>query len=148
MNLDEILKDSIEREQAAHDFYMDLAHKTKRPGMREVFEQFAGEELAHKAKLLQVKSGKVKLSPDTKVEDLGIAAHQAKVEPQQGDLDYAQALSLAMQREKDSFRLYTQLAARADDPTARELFAGLAQEEAKHKLRFEIEYDEAILSEN
>jgi rubrerythrin len=147
MNLDEILKDAIEREQAAHDFYLDLARKTPRPGMREVFEQFAGEELAHKAKLLQVSSGKVKLSPDARVEDLGIASHQAPVQAQE-DLDYAQALTLAMQREKESFRLYNLLALKATDAAARELFAGLAQEEAKHKLRFEIEYDEAILSEN
>ena len=30
----------------------------------------------------------------------------------------------------------------------RELFLSLAQEEAKHKLRFEIEYDDMILTEN
>jgi len=29
-----------------------------------------------------------------------------------------------------------------------EFFSSLAQEEAKHKLRFEIEYDQHILTEN
>ena len=147
MSLDDILKDAIEREQAAHDFYLGLSRTTVRPGMREVFEQFAGEELAHKARLQRVRDGDVQLVPKGKVVDLGIAEHLAGLEPQ-GDLDYAQALMLAMQREKASFRLYTALAGHATDPVARDLFQGLAQEEARHKLRFEIEYDEAILTEN
>lgn len=146
-NMDEILAEAIEREQEAHDFYMQLAGRSRRPGMREVFEQFAGEELAHKAKLQRVREGTVALTPRGKVEDLGIAEHLAPLAPQ-ADLDYAQALSLAMQREKASFRLYTQLASQAQEEEVRRLFEGLAQEEARHKLRFEIEYDEIILTEN
>ena len=30
----------------------------------------------------------------------------------------------------------------------KQTFLGLAQEEAKHKLRFEVEYDDVILAEN
>ena len=40
------------------------------------------------------------------------------------------------------------LAERVDDENLKNLMLGLAQEEAKHKLRFEIEYDERILGEN
>ena len=36
----------------------------------------------------------------------------------------------------------------ADDPEMTNLFLGLAREEARHKLRFEVEYDEAILQGN
>ena len=39
------------------------------------------------------------------------------------------------------------LAAGASDELA-ELFRSLAAEEAKHKLRFEIEYDDVVLKEN
>ena len=34
------------------------------------------------------------------------------------------------------------------DPELRKMFLSLAQEEAKHKLRFEIEYDDEIMKEN
>jgi rubrerythrin len=40
------------------------------------------------------------------------------------------------------------LADATDNAAVRDLFLVLAQEEAKHKLRFELEYDEHILKEN
>lgn len=53
-----------------------------------------------------------------------------------------------MNKEKASFRLYTNLSERAPNAELKNLFLMLAQEEAKHKLRFEIEYDEYVLKEN
>lgn len=53
-----------------------------------------------------------------------------------------------MKKEKAAFKLYNDLAAAASDETSREMFLMLAQEEAKHKLRFEVEYDNNILTEN
>ena len=44
--------------------------------------------------------------------------------------------------------MYTTLADLADNEQAREVLLSLAQEEAKHKLHFEIEYDDLILKEN
>ena len=72
------------------------------------------------------------------------------VDPEQADqdLDYQQALIVAMKKEKAAFKLYSDLAASTDDENLRTILLGLAQEEAKHKLRFEIEYDEQFLSEN
>ena len=69
-------------------------------------------------------------------------------EKQAAELDYQQALILAMKKEKAAFKLYHDLAAKVEDDSIKDLFLGLAQEEAKHKLRFEIEYDEVILKDN
>ncbi len=145
--LDEILAFAIEREQAAHDFYTALAERVERAGMKEVFQQFAREEIGHKAKLERIRAGKISLEAGGKVLDLKIADYLVEVNPEE-ELDYQKALVLAMKREKSSFRLYSDIAAGTDDPAVREIFLGLAQEEAKHKLRFEIEYDEAIMPEN
>jgi rubrerythrin len=65
-----------------------------------------------------------------------------------GDMSYQQILVLAMKREKAAFKLYSELAERVDEVPIRDLFLGLAEEEAKHKLRFELEYDEVILKDN
>ena len=43
---------------------------------------------------------------------------------------------------------YSDLAAATEDDSVRTTLLALAQEEAKHKLRFEIEYDEHVLTEN
>ena len=63
------------------------------------------------------------------------------------NLTYQDALILAMKKEKAAFKLYSDLAAANADPSMQSIFTMLAQEEARHKLRFEIEYDD-FLTEN
>ena len=53
-----------------------------------------------------------------------------------------------MKKEKSAFKLYLELSNRAQNSQMKDLFLSLAQEESKHKLRFEIEYDEIVLREN
>jgi len=146
--VDEILDFAIGEEQAAHDFYLGLAEKMDQPALKQIFVGFAKEEAGHKAKLAAVKSGKKMLSSQQKVADLKIGDYLVAVEPIEGELDYQKALIIAMKKEKAAFRLYTDLAGKVDDRGIRDLLLGLAQEEAKHKLRFEVEYDDFILAEN
>jgi rubrerythrin len=146
-SVDEILDFAIRKEQEAHDFYTDIANKAKREPIKQVFLGYALEELGHKAKLEAVKGGQQMLSSEQKVMDLqlGDALVDIEVAP---DLKYQDALILAMKAEKNAFVLYTSLAEAAPNAAVRDLFLGLAQEEAKHKLRFELEYDEYVLTDN
>jgi len=81
------------------------------------------------------------------VTDLKIADYTVDIEPSP-NMDYQSAIILAMKKEKAAFRLYTNLASKMQDPELRNMFMSLAQEEAKHKLRFEIEYDDEVMKEN
>ncbi|GAK52518.1 rubrerythrin [Candidatus Moduliflexus flocculans] len=148
-SLDEILDFAIAEEEAAAAFYRELAAKMERRSMREVFEGFAREEDGHKAKLLAVQHGATPFTVKQPVFDLKIADYVVDVDanPAVPDMDYQQALILAMKKEKGAFRLYTLLGEQAQEESFRTLFLGLAQEEAKHKLRFELEYDEQFLHE-
>lgn len=146
-SVEEILDYAIAREQEAVDFYLALAKRGSKSGMKDLLMEFSQEEARHKAKLLAVKEGQKLLSAEQKVADLKISDYLVEVEASD-DLDLQDALILAMQREKAAFRLYNDLAARVDDAELRELFLGLAQEEAKHKLYFETEYDERMLRDN
>ena len=145
--VDGILDFAIGQEQEAAAFYTGLAENADSPQMKTTFEQFAREERGHEAKLKAVKSGKVMVSSSERVQDLKIGDYLVAPE-EGGKLDYQGALILAMKKEKAAFRLYSDLAERVDDENLKNLMLGLAQEEAKHKLRFEIEYDERILGEN
>lgn len=146
-SVDETLDFAIEREEIAAEFYTDLADKVEYPWMRKMLLEFAGEEQGHKKKLLGVKQGKRLISSSQNIMDLKIADYLVDVEP--GDkVSYKDALIIAMKREKASFKLYTDLAEAAEDEGLKETFRALAQEEAKHKLRFELEYDKEVLSEN
>ena len=142
---DEILDFAIEREIEANQFYTELAEKADNPAMREVFAGFAKEEAGHKVKLEAVKRGELVMKPDS-VRSLGIADYVVDVEPKK-DMSYADVLVVAMKKEKAAYRLYLDLAAVAEAEELTNTFLALAQEEAKHKLRFEIEYDDYVLKE-
>jgi rubrerythrin len=146
-SVDSVLDFAIKNEQAASDFYTDLASKMEKPQMKKIFEDFAAEERGHKAKLESVKGKEKGNLSKAKVLDLKIGDYLVEQKPNT-TMDYQSALILAMKQEKAAFRLYSDLAASADDAGTRELFMGLAQEEAKHKLRFEIAYDEDFLRDN
>ena len=145
-SVDDILGFAIAGEVAANQFYMELAGKMKNPAMAKVFEDFAKEELGHKSKLEAIKQGEM-LEPTEKVAELKIADYLVDTEPKP-DMDYKDALVLAMKKEKAAYRLYLDLAAVAEAEELTNMFLYIAQEEAKHKLRFEIEYDEVVLKEN
>jgi rubrerythrin len=146
-SVDAILDYAIQKEEEAADFYTELAGKMERDDMKSVFLGFAREEQGHKAKLQAVKDGKLLLSSEEKIIDLKIGDHLVDVETT-GDLDFQQALIVAMKAEKAAFKLYTDLAAAADSADLKEMLLSLAQEEAKHKLRFEVEYDDLVMKEN
>jgi rubrerythrin len=144
-SVDDILDFAIAREVEANKFYTDLAQRMDNPAMRKVFDDFAAEERGHKARVEAVKQAEIELSQE-QVASLDIADYvvAGNVRP---DMDYAEALILAMKREKASYKLYLDLAAVAEAEDLTNMFLALAQEEAKHKLRFEIEYDDQVLKE-
>jgi len=146
-SVDAILDFAIGEEQKAADFYTKLASTASKPNIREMFTQFANEEKGHKAKLRAARQGKLLLKSSEKILDLKIGDHLEEIEFTP-NLDFQDALIIAMKAEKNAFRLYSSMARQADDPGIRDMLLALAQEEAKHKLRFEIEYDDLVFTED
>lgn len=142
-----ILDFAIENEQEAVDFYNNLASQAKNEEMKLTFSQFAQEEMGHKARLLKVKETGLVDLPVEKVKDLKIADFTVAAKPSP-DMTYQDALILAMRKEKAAFKLYMTLADKSGNAQMKEIFLALAVEESKHKLRFELEYDENVLKEN
>jgi len=137
--IDEILDFAIGREIEAIQLYKDLAGKIDKPEMRKVLIGFIGEEQEHKIKLEDVKASGIVLS-DEEMGSLDIAddIEGGEVRP---DMSYADILVFAMKKENVSVQLYTDLAKAVQDEELKDMFMWLAQEEAEHKLRFEMEYD-------
>ncbi len=145
--IDDILDFAIGEEEGAQRFYETLASSAQSSGMREVFEGFAREERGHRAKLEAIRKGHTREGFSTGVQDLKLGDYLVDIDPTP-ETSYQEALIVAMKKEKAAFRLYSDLAAAAPDEELRSTFLGLAQEEAKHKLRFEVEYDDNILTDN
>jgi len=138
----EILQFAIVREQDAYMFFTAMAGRMAEEGMRRFFLTLAEEELEHKARLeLEImKQGRVvtkgegsaRLKKDYPIiigVDRGL------------EMTYKDALLLGRDKENVSFRFYADLAANTNEPQARDMLFALAEEELKHKIRFEQEYD-------
>ncbi len=137
----EILEFAIAKEIEAYNFFMALAGRVDNDLVRKAFENMAREELEHKAKLeLEVlKTGRTVSDKDTAARpenDYIISDSDA-----QFDMDYSDLLLLGIEKEDAAFRIYVTMAAKARDEESREMFLALAEEEIKHKIRFQTEYD-------
>jgi rubrerythrin len=144
----EVVDFAIEREQEAHDFYMKLKERVKSQELKDTLNQFAMEELGHKKKLQGIieKTEEYGFTKD-EVTHLKISDYLVDKTPSP-DMSYQDVLIISMKKEKKSYLLYTALAKGVGNPELKKIFSNLAQEEANHKLRFELEYDEHILSDN
>ncbi len=145
--VDEILNYAIQMEQDAVDLYTDLAGKVKNEATKKTFLEYANEERGHKAKLERVKGGKKLIDAEKKIQDLKISDYTNDVVLDDNP-SYQDVLLFAIKQEKQAYKLYMDLAAVTEDAELKESMIGLANEEAKHKLRFEIEYDDHVLVEN
>jgi len=145
--INDILDFAIINEQKAVEFYNELAKNARNEAIGEIFKNFAREEMGHKAKLIKIKEEGIIILSQEKILDLKISDYLVK-NHHSPEMTYEDALIVAMNREKSAFKLYSNLAIKTDNGELRDLFLSLAQEESKHKLSFEIEYDEYVLREN
>ena len=146
-NINDILDFAIMGEQEAVDFYTQLANQAKSAAIKKVFMEYAEEEMRHKAKLVGIKENGVFEMSAVKVKDLKIGDYLVDVKPSP-KMTYEEALIFAMKKEKKAFMLYMKLSEQAENSELKKVFLSLAEEESKHKLSFELEYDNYILKEN
>ncbi len=137
----EVLELAIAKEIEAYNFYLALADRVKDRQISKAFKDLAKEELEHKAKLeLEItKTGRT------------IAVERKLLRPERDyilsddesplDMDYKDMLLLGMEKEEAAFRTYVNLVASVMDEESREVLLAIAEEEVKHKLRFETEYE-------
>ena len=140
-SIEEILEFAISREVEAYHFYLALARRVNTQQLRKVFEDLAQEELEHKAKLeLEIiKTGKTvteELPPPRPDSEYIISDDTSQLN--MGDKDM---LMLGIEKEEAAFRTYVNLLANVHDEQSREVLLAIAEQEVKHKLRFETEYD-------
>jgi rubrerythrin len=142
--IEDVLNFAIREEQLAADFYARLSEQSRIPGMKDVLIEFAAEELKHKFTLEEIVDGARFSFASQRIADLKIAEYLPDVVPDPR-MSYRDVLVVAMKKEKAACRLYSDLAEAAGDDALRTVFLALAQEEAKHKLRFECEYDDLLV---
>ncbi|RKY85758.1 rubrerythrin [candidate division KSB1 bacterium] len=144
---EDVIRFAIEKEEEAMNFYKELSKTARNPAMESVFLEWSSVEKKHKELLENLKISDTGGAKIENITDLKIGDYLVDVE-QRPDMSYQDALILAIKREEKSFKLYSDLEARCKEKTLCDTFNHLKQEEAKHKLKLETEYDEFVLKEN
>jgi rubrerythrin len=141
-SIEEILQLAVGKEIEANVFYNLLSQYIQNPQIRELCGEFAAEELEHKAKLELELMKLGKTTPYASynkafVRPLDYMVDMSKIM----QMDYKDLLILAMKKEKASFKMYIELIPTVSSQSLKDVLMELAEEEARHKISFEIEYN-------
>ena len=142
-SLQEILKFAISKEQASVRFYQEMMTLAANPATKALFEVMIRRELDH-VESLQFEMNKFGYTLDADAER-GNSGFQweERLENDETvrDMSFIDALALGIQKERASFRLYAQLLGAVQDEQLGKILMELAEEEMRHVLQLEREYE-------
>ncbi len=130
-----ILATGIEKEKAAHDFYLRAAENTDHPLGKKMFERLASEETKHEELLRNwSEEGTCPADatfepPDEELLKRGYAKVDELVKGETGDLE---AVEIGRKQERQAIRFYQDAADQADDQASKDLLMKLKAEEDRH----------------
>jgi rubrerythrin len=140
---DEILDFCIEQEEASFKLYSALADLMEQPEMARLFKELAALEAGHKQKFQDLKEGKTQLCVGTNAPEIEIREDLPPVSPSP-HMGCQQAIGLAIKKEVIAAVLYTRLAEIVEDENFRNLLWAIADEERRHKLHFDTEFEKCL----
>ena len=140
-SIEDILKFAVTKEAASHLFYSDMAETMDDESVSAIFRDFAKEELNHKEQLeLEIMKRGVVVPPSEDLSDRTAADYSLDSEFP-SDISQGDALKLAVQKEHAAYRMYVDLLRVAENEEAIKTFMILAEEEIRHKIKFESAYN-------
>ena len=134
-----VIEFAISREIKAYQLYTDLSKKMLLPGICELCEELAKEELEHKVKLEKESAKRCEL-----VSPLNMSKYRILYSDVNIFKPRIEMFSFAIKKEQASIQLYQDLAAIVKNEDSRQMFVWLAQQETEHKRRFEHEYKKCL----
>jgi rubrerythrin len=143
-SIEELIKFAIGKELAASQFYFDLAETMTSEIAKELFMEMAKDEINHKQLLeLEImKLGKVIVEELPEIhrsqKDFFLESSLDK------SLDIGDIIQLAIQKEQASFSMYMDLYALTDDDEQKQVIMAMAEEEIRHKIILEVQYNELL----
>ena len=145
------MKDVIEfatkREEEARDFYIQCRDKIKNQGLKDFFQELADEEQKHYDLLKARDVSNLEAFEPAEVQSLKLSDFMVDVHFSP-DMNYQEALTLAMKKEEKAHNFYAAWQNRCGDDETGKLFEFLAGEEMKHKRKLEDVFDDDILMWN
>ena len=132
----EIIAFAIANEMEAQRFYADAAAKLSDPHLKEMFAQFAQEELRHRELLQRIAASETIARYFDAETDFKVAETVDKPKLSTA-MKPADAIALAMKNEEEAMQQYTRLAEACQDAGQKKVFMDLAAMERGHKRKLE-----------
>jgi rubrerythrin len=136
---------AIQKEEASAQFYHDIAERMENPATKIIFEVLGHAELQHKSNLeLEImKLGKTVMQQPCTIPDL-LDSTYIEMDEDASKMSFLDALQVAIRKERAAFVLYVGLMSQTIDPQLRQIFMDLAEEEMRHLIKFENEYNSVV----
>jgi len=139
MNLndfDEVLIFAISNEVEAEEFYKEAAEKLADPFLKDLFSQLSKEERRHQRILQGFRDKTPEDFHFKKVPDFHVA-DTLETPKLSTDMKPADAFALAVKKEEEAMKQYTQMAESTSDAAMKNTFQELAAMEREHKMKME-----------
>ncbi|MBL8028025.1 MAG: ferritin family protein [Fibrobacteres bacterium] len=138
---------AIGEEEKAFTLYAGLAVKVTDKGAKEMLMDMANMEKGHAAKLRSFKAGESSALSSASAANLKMGEYMVE-KPLSENATVQDVLLFAIQAEKKAVRLYNDMSSAVTDPSQKDFFVKMAEEEARHKNSLETAYDDNIFKEN
>jgi rubrerythrin len=142
-SFDSIRRYAIREEINAANLYRMFAQRAA-AGTKEMFEELAAQEDEHRKLLENMDMNKVRDYILADVPDMRISDYLLDVKYSE-DMTPHDALLFAMKSEEMAKKMYLDMQSKVSDEDIRKLFAVLAEQESRHKLRLESMYQREFL---
>ena len=138
----DVLKFALSKELASAQFYRDISSRVAASTTRGIFQVLLKNELEH-VEAIQFEMEKMGYTVEIEPEPPSEFEWQERLEMDDAasEMTFADALMLGIQKERAAFRLYTQLLGQTRSPENKQILMELAEEEMRHVIQLEREYE-------
>lgn len=136
VEISKLFDTAISREVEAYTFYKGVAERVENPSVKEIFEQLAREEKGHEETLWRFKGDPTATVTFKPPADFKIT-ETVETPALTLDMKPADAIALAMKKEKQAMDFYQSLADWTEDGALKKIYQNLANMEQGHKAKLE-----------
>ncbi|NLI98924.1 ferritin family protein [bacterium] len=142
-SIEDVLDFAREKEQDAYDFYLELAGRMLDAGMKKLFSELAKQEIRHRIVITEMRKGNVEIASHPKIKNLELEKALLTTEKSKS-LAIENAMLLALERERGSHKLYSDLAQIVEDRELQNIFKNLAADELEHQTSIQGVYEKYL----
>ncbi|HOK94976.1 MAG TPA: ferritin family protein [Anaerohalosphaeraceae bacterium] len=142
-SIHEVLQFALSKEEASVQFYRELAGRMQNPASRRLAESLAQQETSHVQMIaLEMNKQGFCVRANEQLEDKEfIWDEHLQLDDEARNMNPVEIMAMAIQKERAAFQLYAQLLGLAHDIQFRTMLMDLAEEEVRHILLLEQQYE-------